>query len=234
MKATIVFETAEFESALQRWLAGTRKDRDAAALQQFRGVVRNLYRITPPMHMLWKDGVALSTGGFKEGQDRGRARINQDLRRAFQVPTSVRGKWLLKNRPDSRANLSWFLGQRNGRRRTTSSQRVPIAAGKLRDIQKYLFDTQGVTASGWNAIAGKLGVRGVPKWISEWGEKRGWGKFTANDTAVFFHAINRTNHADSKRIQSSITIAFNRQANVMERQLKAMAERNAAKSGVTK
>jgi hypothetical protein len=232
MKPTITFNDGPFYAALERAISKSKKTSREVALQSFKGVVRNLFRITPPMKVEWdtNTNTPANDGAFKAGQDAGRKAIDNDLKKAFTVVSQVqKGK---KNAVDPRANLAWYLSIRNKRRRVGRKYGVPIDQSDFNSIQKAVYGLQGWTAAGWMHAASRLGIS-VPKWI---GGKSGKGKmqFDERPTSWGFVAVNGTNHSDSQNIQRQVNTALEMQRRKMERSAKFMAEKNLKEAGVGK
>lgn len=219
--------TDRFQSAFDKLLAGSKKSADEMWMQQVRGIVKNLFAVTPPMGGL-KASIDMPPLGekgrgrgvvikFKEGKDKGKSTQESDIARAFQ-----------KDKKSDEDFLNLYLSRRTKLKRYRRfGQKINATARDIQIVKKNLEARQGTTASGWLAAVQKLSVSGIPKWIT-----RHAGKVpskchveTIRDGYAFFEATNGTNHTESAKIERRIAIAINLQAKSIERWLKVYKER---------
>ena len=220
------FEHAQesFEQAFNRLLVNSKVSTDELWQQQVRGIVRNLFSVTPPMggknaSIKYPAPGKKSRGvviNFGEGKDKGIASQAADIAYAFQ-----------KSQTSDANVLSQYLARRTKKKRFRRfGDKIKATAADISRVQKNLEGRQGITASGWNAAVSKLGVLGIPKWITRHGGKVP-SKIYINGTkdGVYnFEAVNSTTHVASSRIERRITIAIKLQTQSIERWLKSYNE----------
>lgn len=221
------FEHAQeaFDQAFHRLLVNSKMSTDELWQQQVRGIVRNLFAVTPPMggrHASIKypapgeksRGVVIK---FGEGKNKGVVSQASDIEYAFQ-----------KSKTSDANVLNQYLARRTKKKRFRRfGEKIKATSGDIQIVKKNLESRQGITASGWNAAVSKLGIAGIPKWITRHGGKVP-SKISINETkdGVYnFEAINSTTHVASRRIERRITWAINAQVESIERWLKNYNEK---------
>ena len=230
---------ARFISELQRTIATGRRTARVQVEENFRGMLRFVFAMTPPI-----GGKNSSiTGGrnkrvdYAKGKRQGKRAILKDLSRAFQpIPAAFKqtarrpGGWdliartfgprvteqALNKTPD--ALWSWYKSKRNAKRRIMGRPRMPAWSTSIAAIKRRLLDQQGMTAAGWMDGVRRFNVPGVPAWVSRHAGKVG-GSVEVVDTATELKYLvkNLTGHTDSSNIQQKLSVAFTQQANAMAR-----------------
>lgn len=238
---------ARFLSELQRVVASSRRGARREVTENFKGVMRFVFAVTPPMG---GRGASVTTGrnirvNFAAAKRQGMLAILKDSSKAFQpIPNRFKqtarrpGGWQeIQRRFGTRATqaaidktpeavLAWYKSKRNRHRRIIGRPRLPTWDSNIGYVQRVIFAQQGLTASGWLTGANRLGVRGIPQWITRHGGKVG-GSVTIRDTEteLKFLVTNATQHNDSARIQGKLATALTLQANAMARRMAALANR---------
>lgn len=228
---------ARFEKAFGELARGSKKTARELFLQQARGVARNVFAVTPPMGgrnpsvKLPKPGskargIAVN---WKEGKDAGQRKILGDLAKATSsVPLKrwqrMADKGLVDPSMGSLSGaLAWYRSIQN-RRKKPSAAHKPTPAPVVKELRKYLLSRQGVTPSGWLVAARRMGVAGIPKWITRHNLPGGID-LDANGDVMWFEAVNNTTHSNSRLIQRQLATAIEMQTNSIERWLKAQVEK---------
>jgi hypothetical protein len=226
-----------FDDAFAKLVASSRKSAKDLFLQQARGVARNVFTVTPPMGGT-NPSVKLNKPGsegrgirvdWKAGLDAGRARINSDLKRALKpIGAKTWERMLANNQVDpAQGNLSsllaWYKSIQNARRRPSAAKK-PTPTPLVSALRKALYARQGATPAGWLEAASRLGVKGIPRWITRHPSKGSIALDVAADV-FFMEAINLTSHQSSKAITLRMGSAIAMQARLIERWLKNTAEK---------
>mgnify|MGYP006290725413 CR=1 FL=1 len=214
-----------------------KKDSHDLFEEQCRGITKNFFAVTPPMGgksasvKLPKPGTK-SRGiqvDWKQGLDAGKTAIDIDLNRAFDPASNdifkMMVKWGKAQQTQEQFDWvkSWYNSNLTSRKRAKKSK-LPVPERIVREMRKYLRAKQGWTASGWMAAASKLGVKGIPGWITRHNAP-GEIDFQNLKKEMYFEATNYTNHVNSKKIEARMRVAVNMQANVIGRWLKDRAEK---------
>lgn len=232
-----------FSEELQRVMATARRSMRDVVFQNFKGVLRLVFAVTPPMGgrrasiRIARNGQPTGRVDFAGGKKNGAIAISADIARAFQpIPARYRtiasrpGGWeqiaqmfgtrvtrdALEMSPEQL--LAWYKSKRNNKRRIRGRPRMPAWTSSIAYVRKKLLDEQGLTASGWMAGANRFGVGGIPRWISRHGN-RVPGSVEIQDTATELKYLvrNNTGHTDSASIQQKLSVALTMQANAMAR-----------------
>ena len=230
---------SRFISELQRTIATGRRTIRVQVDENFRGMLRFVFAMTPPM-----GGKNASLAGgqnirvdYAKGKRQGKRAILKDLSRAFQpIPAAFKqtarrpGGWdLIARRFGPRAtreNLEktpdqlwgWYKSKRNARRRIMGRPRMPAWTTSIKAIERKLLEQQGMTAGGWMDGVRRFNVPGVPAWISRHAGKVGGSvQVTDTETELKYMVKNNTPHTDSANIQQKLSVAFTQQANAMAR-----------------
>jgi len=238
---------ARFTSELQRVVANSRRGIRHEVTENFKGVLRFVFGVTPPMGGR-KSSVTTGRNirvDYAKGKRQGQKAIRKDIYRAFQpIPSAFKqtarrpGGWaIIRQNFGSRATqealdrtpeaaLAWYKSQRDRNRRIMGRPRLPTWTTNIAYVEKVLLKEQGLTASGWLVGANRFGVRGIPQWITRHGGKVG-GSVTIRDTLteLKFLVTNATQHNDSARIQGKLATALTQQANAMARRTAANINR---------
>jgi len=226
-----------FLEKFAQFAAVQKKDVHALFEQQCRGIAKNLFAITPPMGGT-EASVKLPKPGqksrgvridWKGGLNAGRAAIGRDFEVAFSKQSEKQFQRLVQQKKAD-ANQgqfswvkSWYNANLSNRKRAKSSK-LPVPASVIRQMQKYIYSKQGWVPAGWLSAAQRLGVVGVPGWISRHGSN-GDVDFQNDKEFMYFEALNRTSHRNSKKIERNMMYAVEMQSNVIGRWLKDRAEK---------
>lgn len=234
---------ARFTEELRRVVATSRRSMREVVLRNFKGVLRLVFAITPPMGgrrasiRIGQDGQPTGRVDFAGGKRQGARAIASDIARAFQpIPARYRataarsGGWeqiarifgprvtreVLEMSPEQL--FAWYKSKRNNKRRIRGRPRMPAWTTSIAYVRKKLLEEQGLTASGWLTGASRFGVGGIPRWISRHGN-RVPGSVQIRDTATELKYLveNSTDHTDSASIQQKLSVALTMQANAMAR-----------------
>ena len=221
MRTRVYIDARAFNAALERAISRSRKEASVVADTAFKGVVKGILGVTPPLSADYKQS---STGSptmpdFKRGMERAEKAIQKDMAKAFNVVADDDSR--LKK--DTRGNLQWYLSVRNKRKRITSKYHVPITQKAGLAIQKEIKRRVGWTLAGWVALANEYGIR-TPGWISGKPSSRGTCKTIKQPDFYGFDAVNKTDHEDSNQIESKINFALQMQVGKMERSMKNRAD----------
>jgi len=225
---TLSFDEAlkQFDAALKKQLATTKKMPIEVVRTAFRGVMRRVFTFTPPM--------SNKAPSFMEGRKAGQIQIQKDMKKMFRpIPKKYRdwtstkkGRQGLINffGPDAipgklNAGIDYFVklhkANRGLNKRIVGKPRVPIWESTYKNVFTELVKWQGWVPSGWMKGAQEAGVN-PPAWVSG---KAGPGSMvkTLTDAKAIFKVINDTKHEDYNRIQFNINYAIIQQANAMNR-----------------
>lgn len=234
---------ARFTQELQRVAATSRRSMRDVVFQNFKGVLRLVFAVTPPMGgrrasiRIGQNGNPTGNVDFAAGKKQGAKAIESDIARAFQpIPARYRatanrpGGWaqiarifgarvtqdLVDVSPDQL--LAWYKSKRNNKRRIRGRPRMPAWSTSIAYVRKKILDEQGLTASGWLAGADRFNVGGIPRWIRKHGNRvSGSIEIRDTETELKYLVQNSTAHTDSSTIQQKISVALTMQANRMAR-----------------
>lgn len=219
-------EISRFQTALIfRWLK-SKKDFAYIAGQNFGGVIKNSFGLTPPM---WSSfirpdpGVKSKGGGVKVDFAAGRRASDRTIATDIAMATWTlkdAGKFKNKDIPSKGMEIvSAYLKCRNSRKRYARGfPRQPISEKDRNKLSDFLHNRQGYTPGGWVEAARYFLVPVSAAWVRRWGTKHK-GKAFMNDQPGFIHmyAANPTKHHASKQIQGNIAIAIRMQVSVIYR-----------------
>ena len=216
----------------------SKKDAAKIAGTNFRGVVKNLFGLTPPMWSSFirpADSETQKPGGikvdFEKGQQASDKTIAKDLKKAMWTLAS-RNKLAGNDLPNhGMSTVRKYLEHRNARKRYGGGLgNRPVSEYDIDLTSRVLKNRQGWTAGGWAAAASYFGVPGVPAWVKRF--SRGFGIMTPQGDGIRMVAFNPTNHYNSAQIQARVAIAINMQANAMERDMLWYFNTRAKQSGL--
>lgn len=234
---------SRFVYELQRVMATSRRTSREVVKRNFKGVLRLVFAVTPPMGgrrgsiRIGQDGQPTGRVDFAAGKKQGQNAILADLARAFQpIPARYRataarpGGWeqiarifgarvtreVLEQSPEQL--LQWYKSKRNNKRRIRGRPRLPAWTTSIAYVRRKLLAEQGLTASGWLAGANRFGVGGLPKWITRHNNRvPGAVEIRDTETELKYLVKNNTDHTDSGNIQQKLSVALTMQANAMAR-----------------
>jgi len=224
----------KFYRALEMMAATSKRTAIEVINENFRGVIRNLLALSPPMGGKQGDfkfnAKGKKTGGvdFAKGKEKGKNAILADLSKAFQ---KVGKKNLLAFSTEQEA-LSWYLGARNSRKRIKGAPKRPASTQQINFLRKNILDRQGSFAAGWSKAANYFGIS-LPKWISKWGAAHSKLNVEVSEWGYYLTAINVTSHREADVIERITARAIEIQTGNMRRQIEAYAEQQAKKVGFT-
>ena len=178
-----------------------------------KGFVRDMVAVTPP----GSRGVT-GTAAKKQGE----AAIDRDLSRIMVVAA----------KPDSSVDLTALHKQQFTRGKIHALKpRAKVDAAKFRALQKTLKARVGFLASGWNAMADRLGVN-PPAWVKRHGTKAGVVKVIETKTRFRIEGVNETSYVGNvKDYLRRIEKVTDYQASKLDRQCKAILKKCARISG---
>lgn len=214
-----------FTKTLGDFIGAQRKDKKLLIVEQFKGVVRNMYAVTPPMDEAVKypkpgqrsRGIVID---FGKGRKAGKINILADLKNAF--------KQTKKGSDDASGYLSFYLRVRDKRKRMKAQFHRRVTKNVFDYVKNNLLERQGWTPSGWGAAAARFGLR-PPQWIARHTGLKGSISMTEDLDYIEFEAINPTNHPASKYSEARLKASIFRQSEAMQRWLKWKAEKDLQK-----
>jgi hypothetical protein len=215
----------EFTNVIANFIAAQRKDKKTLVVEQFKGVVRNMYAVTPPMDEAVKypkpgqrsRGIVVN---FGKGKKAGQINILKDLSNAF--------KQTKKGSDDASGYLKFYLKMRNSRKRMRPMLHRLVKKSVVDYVKNNLFARQGWTPSGWGAAAARFGLR-PPQWISRHTGLKGSISMVEEADFMYFEALNPTRHRASKDSEDRLKASIFRQVEAMERWLKWKSEKDLQK-----
>jgi hypothetical protein len=216
-KMTTTFDQERFQRWLSNVLKTSKRAASVVAQEQFRGVIKEAFRLTPPM----------ADSSFANGFSRSRKQIKKDTSTAFISVSEDRGVAALKRRgillPSGgvSAALRWYKAHQAKNKRVYVGQKRLILRNELERLRQMLIQNIGITAAGWVKAAQELSVRpAAPAWISKHtGKNPGQFKFNASTNELFILALNTSKHSASSYIQKLLDRAFEKQAQKMRRRV---------------
>lgn len=216
-KMTATFEQERFQRWLGNVLKTSKRAASVVAQEQFRGVIKEAFRLTPPM----------ADGTFANGFSRSRKQIKKDTASAFISVSEDRGVAALKRRgillPSGgvSAALRWYKAHQAKNKRVYVDQKRLILRNELERLRQILIRDIGITAAGWVKAAQELNVRpAAPEWVSRHtGKNPGQFMFNASTNELFIRALNTSKHSASTYIQKLLDRAFEKQSEKMRRRV---------------
>jgi hypothetical protein len=199
------------------WAGLMKKELGELSRTQFKGIVREVIRTTPPGSAKTQGAAAKKSGENK---------IRGDVMRAI-IPTR-------SNRVDTNDVAGVIASLRNSRgtvRRPSKKVRVPsqAATAYIKEKQRMV----GYVAGAWNPAAAKLGYK-PPAWIWRHGSP-GSIKIEISDDRILFRATNRVSYAGNLRFfKNRIQGAVDDQASKLFRQISHVTGNTAKKAGIGK
>jgi len=229
----------KFYRALEMMCVTNKRTAIEVINENFKGVIRNLLALSPPMGGKKGDfklnAKGKKTGGvdFASGKRRGQNAIVADLGKAFQkVGKKKFGKKNLLAFSTEQEALGWYLGARNSRKRIKGAPKRPASAQQINFVRKSVLDRQGSFAAGWSKAANYFGIS-LPKWISKWGPAHSKLNVEVSEWGYYLTAINVTSHREADVIERITARAIEIQTGNMRRQIESYAQQQAKKVGFT-
>jgi hypothetical protein len=229
-----VIGDSKFYRALDMMVATSKRTAIEVINENFRGVIRNLLALSPPMGGKQADfklnAKGKKTGGvdFAAGKERGKVAILADLNKAFKTV----GKKNLLAFSNEQEALDWYLGARNSRKRIKGNPKRAASARQINFVRKNILDRQGSFAAGWSKAANYFGIS-LPKWISRWGPAHSKLNVETSQWGYYLTAINITSHREADVIERITARAIQIQTDNMSRQIQGYAKEQAKKVGFT-
>jgi hypothetical protein len=229
-----VIGSDKFYRAVEMMAATSKRTAIEVINENFKGVIRNLLALSPPMGGKQGDfklnAKGKKTGGvdFASGKIRGKNTIAVDLGKAFRKVKNPKTSWFI-NEVDA---LSWYLKSRNSRKRIKGNYKRQATVLQINFVRKNILDRQGSFAAGWSKAANYFGIS-LPNWISRWGGSRSRMVVELSEWGYYLTAINITSHREADVIERITARAIEIQTGNMRRQIEAYAEQQAKKVGFT-
>jgi hypothetical protein len=206
MTVDVKIDTQEFDRALIRFGANSRKSSSEILRNQGKLFVRDIIRITPPFRGYDKGGKAL-----------GESAIRHDIGRA------------LRQEEEGGDAAKLHAAARNDRGRVRKNVVRQPALGVAAHL-KAMLARVGLLASGWNAAAAELGAA-VPAWIKRHGTSRGQCEVITSGPTFKIRISNAVRFVGSvndlsRRVQWSL----NNRARQMDKQVDNFAVKKASRA----
>jgi hypothetical protein len=229
-----VIGSDKFYRALEMMATTSKRTAIEVINENFRGVIRNLLALSPPMggkqggFKFDAKGKKTGSVNFAGGKEKGKNAILADLSKAFQ---KVGKKNLLAFSTEQEA-LTWYLGARDSRKRIKGAPKHPASTQQINFVRKSVLDRQGSFAAGWSKAANYFGIS-LPKWISKWGPAHSKLNVELSEWGYYLTAINVTSHREADVIERITARAIEIQTGNMRRQIEFYAQQQAKKVGFT-
>jgi hypothetical protein len=204
---------ADLKHSLSQFASIANREKKDVVRMAARGFVKDMVAVTPP-------GSQGSTGNAAKKQ--GEAAIRRDL-----ACIMVAVKKTTSGIDPVELHKKQFV---NGRIRKLKEP-LPVDAAKFRALQALLISRVGFLASGWNAMAERLGVS-VPAWVKRHGLKAGVVKVIETDTRFCIEGVNETSYVGNvKDYLRRIDKVAGYQASKLDRQCLAILKKAAKRCG---
>jgi hypothetical protein len=215
MKATIStnFEQERFQRWLRNVLRTSKREVSVVVQEQFRGVIKEAFRLTPPM----------ADTTFAKGFSAAKKSIKRDTTKAFYAVSEGKGVLALKRKGLSlpsggvSAALSWYKSHQTPSKRPKVEQKRFILKSELEHLRNRLIQDIGITAAGWVKAATELNVKpAAPDWVQRHtGRNPGQYTFNVSNNQLAIMAKNTAKHSASSYIQTLLDRAFFKQTTKM-------------------
>ena len=209
----LTLNTDAFNRALSEFMAGSKREAVVVLKEQARGIMRNLFMVTPP----GRANIS-SSKARKKGRDNVKADALKVVRPVTRNPEQSNVAALIKSH------------RRGGRVRHEVNPRITVP---LDAFKAYIAKKQalvGFLASGWNEAAARLGVKPAA-WIWQ-NEGPGDLQITITESGIRIVMTNKVKYASSiSELRSRLQWAVNQQRRAIERRLKRFHEEQARKAG---
>jgi hypothetical protein len=256
MTVDVKIDTTEFDRAMRRFGAESKRTSLEILTQQAKLFVRDIVRITPP-----------STG--KTSIVKGKNRLVSDICRIVQtLPAAKFNKPGLYNEESvatfahqgagpvgeiqhkmlrsAAAIEKWHQSRRNNRGRVPKINKRATTGIRKRDLKlldqgyttpalltayiKVQLTKIGILASGWNAAATRLGLV-LPQWITRHGTSRGQAEVLTSGGTVKIRITNAVLFAgDVSGMERRVQSALNNRAKQMDKQVDDYAVKKASRA----
>lgn len=258
MENELTLNWTSFEGALARRAATSTRDHLALAVEQMRGIMREVVKVTPPGH----DAIA---GGTQKAMQHGQAKAAADVRSLYGTPAAAYERikqvdtqaalsfaWLnTHGQPDKASQIfktktgQWFgpfdggkLHHQNARRLKGKAQRSRrgqpiIYISNPEELEAYVSEVQGKVmnlTAGWKQAFAKLGIS-LPQFVTKH-DAPGSMHVEISDTRIRFIAADEVVYAAATGLQRRIQFAINRQTGKMNRQWEDYTKKLNAKAGL--
>ena len=217
----IKIDTKPFETALHRYMEGSRREIGTVLKQQLRVFSRDMVDLTPPARGSTR-GVAAKKSGEKA--------VEGDIRNAFEPVHPNRADITYSEMPRVVKSL-----RQGGKKRI--KHRVPNARkasrGDITKLVKARKKKVGMLGAAWvKAGRSAFGKVAAPAWISRhMGRTKGFGKFRQALNRAFAEVTNAVSFAGNIHgLQRRAQFALNAQARKMNAQVDHRLEQQAKKN----
>lgn len=208
------FNTKRFQSALNKYMDGSKRKLETVLKQQAKGIVRNVIAVTPP------GGPNVSPG---KARQRGTRKVKRDISKVVLGVSDSRVQ-----QQNIEAAVSPF--RRNGTIRRGPAVKVKVPRQKLAQFIRMKQSHVGKLASGWKPAARKFGAT-VPAWVARHNSP-GSATVSINNNRLRIVISNRVRYAAQMyNIHRRLQWAINLQRNNLERQIKFNQQRAARQAG---
>lgn len=218
--------------AFAELMAVSKKSAKDEAMTTFKGVMKGIFSVTPPM----RGDMAGGAPSFAKGKKAGQGTIENDLKKAFLVPGLGMRVGAPKVDP-----LSWYLPLRSPstkrfreaslRRKGRFSGKFVVSQSQFNQVKARLFQRVGSLAAGWVSLAQKLGVAPA-KWV-EAHPNTGSATLTTTETLFAFSGTNPADFPD-KSLQSRINYGLKSATKNLEARTLRIIEAKANKTKIAK
>lgn len=208
---SMTFEQERFQRWLGNVLRTSKRTVSVVAQEQFKGVIKNAFLLTPPM----------AETSFAKGFSAGKRAIRKDTGMAFRAISERTNLTKLKVKPmPYNEAKKWYQSlQKPNRRIEAPPKKRPILKANLLRLREQLMQMMGVTAAGWCVAADQLGVK-YPAWIGRHkSQNSGSYEFVVTESKMKIAARNPSRHSASSYIQFILSNAFRKQAEAMRRRV---------------
>lgn len=255
MENELTLNWTSFEGALARRAATSTRDHLALAVEQMRGIMREVVKVTPP-------GYKGFPGGTKEAQQHGQAKAAADVRSLYGTPNAAFDRikavdtqaadsfwWMRKHQKEEEARQlfrektgEWYGPFDGGKIHGTHYRRGKLSRRRGRpiiyisnpeELEAYVSEVQGKVmnlTAGWKQAFAKLGIS-LPQFVTKH-DAPGSMHVEISDTRIRFIAADEVVYAAATGLQRRIQFAINRQTGKMNRQWEDYTKRLNAKAGL--
>ena len=223
MTVDVKIDTSEFDRAMRRFGAESKRSSIEILTQQAKLFVRDVVRITPP-----------STG--KTSSVKGKNRVVGDILRIVQPSRTRRVEVAdpATQLSSGAAIKTWHQSRRNRRgrvpRKVSKSDIATAPAGLIKTYIAAQVAKVGILASGWNSAATRLGLQ-LPPWITRHGTARGQVDVITSGGTVKIRITNAVRYVgDVSGMERRVQSALNNRAKQMDKQVDDFAVKKASRA----
>jgi len=214
MSDLIELDTKDFDAALKRFRANSKRAAEVVLREQAKGTLGKIIDWTPP-------GGRNATG--QDAKKRGEAKVESDIRKLMEP---VKAK---EASGQSAADVHRAARSRGGKGpvRGSITPRIKIKASDFARLIREKKRMVGFLASGWKAAAAKFGAT-LPAWISRHAAP-GVGNIKSDAVSIEVTATNQVEGAPHLDMERRVQSALDSQAAAMVRRVENFAVREAAR-----